>query len=216
MAARERILEALAEQAGPICDDCLTPIAHLQVRQEAYRLCTEMQASGVIERARGTCVICGKTKTVSQSLGLGLPLPTITQSPLPSSSERAWYWEGNVQSRLVAWLRGHGFVVKQEANTATREAGTDIIAESMSGHELWVSVKGYPERSTHVQARHWFANAIFDLILYRNERADVILAIALPDGFTTYATLARRTTWLRETMPFNIYWIAESGAVRVE
>jgi hypothetical protein len=216
MAARERIIEALAVQAGPICDDCLTPVADLKVRQEAYRLCTEMKAAGIIERARGICMICGKAKIVSQSLGLSLPVQTVSEAPLPSASQRLWYWEGNVQSRLVAWLRDHGFVVKQEANTATREAGTDIIAESASGQELWISVKGYPERSTHVQARHWFANALFDLVLYRNERTNVILAIALPDGFTTYATLARRTTWLRETMPFNIYWIAESGNVRVE
>lgn len=58
------------------------------------------------------------------------------------------------------------------------------------GKELWVSVKGYPEKSTHVQARHWFAGAVFELMLYRHESATARPAIALPEGFRTYANLA--------------------------
>ena len=132
------------------------------------------------------------------------------------STVRPWCWEGNVQAALVRWFRDHGYVIEQEANTATREAGKDIVATDPDGRTVWVSVKGFPERSLHVQARHWFAGALFDLILYRHERPDVRLALAFPDGFTTYTALAARTAWLRTSMPFTIYWIAESGTVRIE
>ncbi len=213
--AKERIVAALAQRSGAICDDCLTGPAQLSARQVAHATCTALAKESVIHRASGRCAICGKTKIVNQLVANHPPVTAAAPLPRPDSG-RLWYWEGNIQNCLARWLRQQGYIIRQEANTATREAGTDIIAERASGQELWVSVKGYPERSTHVQARHWFAGALFDLVLYRNERTDVALAIALPDGFATYLNLAIRTLWLRNAMPFSIYWIAESGDVRVE
>jgi hypothetical protein len=87
---------------------------------------------------------------------------------------------------------------------------------SRDGNELWISVKGYPEKSHHVQARHWFSGALFDLILYHGENPKARLGIALPDDFTTYENLVPRIKWLKESMPFQIYWVNESGSVRVE
>lgn len=75
-------------------------------------------------------------------------------------------------------------------------------------------MKGFPEKSASVQARHWFAGAVFDLLLYRGENADVDLALGLPDGYQTYQGLTKRIEWLRRQMPFAVYWVAESGAVR--
>lgn len=102
--------------------------------------------------------------------------------------------------------------IGRSANTASREQGIDIEAES-DGRLLWVSVKGFPTLSPHVQARHWFAGAVLDLVLYREQRKDVNLALGLPSGFKTHANLAARVTWLRASTPFLISWVDERGRV---
>lgn len=102
------------------------------------------------------------------------------------------------------------------ADTESRAQGKDIVAISQDGKELWVSVKGYPENSPNNQARHWFSSAVFDLVLYRGQNPDVSLAIGLPEGFSTYKGLIPRIRWLQDSMPFKIYWVAESGKVSVD
>lgn len=216
MTAKERVLAALSQHTYAMCDDCLSIAADLSARQIAYATSTALGREGRIVRARGLCGACLKFKIVNRSVAR-VTLSPDELTPVQSDVEtRRWYWEGNIQSRLVRWLRERGYDIVQEADTATREAGKDIIAAAADGTELWVSVKGFPERSSHVQARHWFAGAVFDLILYRAERADVRLALAFPESFTTYASLAARVAWLRASMPFTIYWVSESGEVRVE
>ncbi len=129
---------------------------------------------------------------------------------------RPWYWEGNVQSVLVSWLVSKGYTIRAVADTAARVHGKDIVALDLEGRELWISVKGYPEKSFNVQARHWFSDAVLGLILDRSENSSVDLALGLPDGFATYVNLVARIEWLRKEIPLKVYWISESGQVRVE
>jgi hypothetical protein len=42
------------------------------------------------------------------------------------------------------------------------------------------------------------------------------LTIALPDEFTRYLNLAPQVMWLRQAMPFRIFWIRQDGTVRSE
>jgi hypothetical protein len=146
------------------------------------------------------------------------PLPP-QRTPAVAGDGRSWYWEGTVQSTLVGHLASEGYRIKQVANTATKAAGVDIVAER-SGRELWVTVKGYPvatsKTNAPVQARHWFSGAIFDAVLYRGERRDVDIVVGLPDGFATYQKLALRIGWLKEEMPFRFAWVSEAGKVREE
>ena len=92
------------------------------------------------------------------------------------------------------------------------------MAEGPSGH-LWVTVKGFPKATarTHpsTQAGHWFKDALFDIVDWRTEDADIDLAIALPD-FPRYRSLAKRVDWLRSTAPFFFIWVGEDGAVVVD
>lgn len=229
MTNREKALKAIDAARGPICDDCLPARAGLTSRQAANISGRELLRMNLIERAAGVCRICGGNKLVNSN---GVRPASVARpsadSPVDAgaSRERArasegdtgrpWHWEGNVQSRLVAWLAANGYVIRSVAHTATRAQGEDIVAETPEGEELWVEVKGYPETSPNMQARHWFAGAILKLVLGRNENPDVRLAIALPDGFTTYANLAPRVAWLRESMPFQVFWVSENGDVRVE
>lgn len=138
---------------------------------------------------------------------------------VPSTSLRdavkPWHWEGHVQQRLCDWLRTQAYEIVSTSDTAARNQGVDIIARR-GNEELWISVKGFPVATPRtppaLQARHWFAGALFDVILYRGE-SRARLAIALPDGFTTYKTLARRTSWLRSTTPFSIFWVSPNGEI---
>ncbi len=57
---------------------------------------------------------------------------------------------------------------------------------------------------------------MFDLVLYRDESNSADLSLGLPDGFATYKNLTDRVTWLRSHLPFTIYWVSESGEVRLQ
>jgi hypothetical protein len=76
-------------------------------------------------------------------------------------------------------------------------------------------VKGWPEKSPNTQARHWFSQAAFDLVMYRDQSPSVELAVGLPDGFKTYRNLLARITWLRANLPCDIYFVSEAGLVDV-
>lgn len=130
---------------------------------------------------------------------------------------RPWYWEGNVQAALVSHLREKGYRITRTADTASREAGKDIMTIGPDGRELWVSVKGYPtpKPSANTQSRHWFSHAIFDMVLYRGQNKDASLAIGLPAGFKSYAALAQKVDWFLKDMPVTVYWVNKDGMVTV-
>jgi len=121
-----------------------------------------------------------------------------------------------VQSALVGHLAANGYTIRSTADTAARSAGKDIVATGPDGRMLRVSVKGYQERSVHVQARHWLAGALMDMARYREESDDIELAIGLPDGFVTYPRLVQGLTKARRRLEFGIYWVAGNGTVSLE
>ena len=130
-----------------------------------------------------------------------------------------WYWEGHVQARIVDFLKRSGWTVTAVADTQRKTHGPDIAAQK-DGSQLLVSVKGYPEgggrTSPPTQARHWFSQAVFDLVYYRQCDRSVCLAMGLPAGFVTYRTNLQKVLWLKETMPFDMYWVDEKGAIAVK
>jgi len=151
------------------------------------------------------------------------PDAVIAESNSPGLSagtaEKPWFWEGHVQSAVVDYLRGAGYQIKSFANTASKEQGKDVIAVAPSGEMLWISAKGYPvgtiKTSPHTQARHWFAQALFDLILLHGEDPSVSLALALPQK-ETYRRLVSRASWFLSTVRNCIYWVDQAGTVTVE
>lgn len=213
-----KILVALTGNNNALCDDCLSAISGVVPRQTVFRLCNELSQQGVIGRRRSRCGSCDKFKLTNAADSSVPVTPTTNQtSTSPSTVEgRPWYWEGNIQAALVRHLVGSGYSIVSVSDTATREAGKDVVAEKPGTGRLLVSVKGYPDKSRHVQARHWFAGALFDLVLYRDEEPRATLALAFPDGYVTFKNLAKRVTWLRNTLPFNIYWVRSDSSVRIE
>lgn len=132
------------------------------------------------------------------------------------SAPRPWFWEGNVQAAVTAFLEGDGWSITHAVDTASRERGKDVEA-TRAGATLWVTVKGYPESTPRTtpstQARHWFSAALFDVILWREEDSNAEIAIALP-AMRTYQRLAERTRWFRSAARCRYIWVTESGVVR--
>ena len=170
----DRVLRIVLEAAGPICDDCLAREARLSQRQAARAICLQLASSDRVVRGKSTCGMCHRAKLVSwrpETLLAGPEPQTPFSDPEPRADAagqevtRRWFWEGNVQGRIVAHLSREGYLIRRVSDTGSREQGKDITAAGPGGATLWVSAKGYPEKSGATQARHWFAGAVFDLIL---------------------------------------------------
>lgn len=222
MANRDKVLAAL--KTAVLCDDCIAKEIGVPHRQSPRAACLNLVSANMLYRARGMCSQCGKTKFVSSTSPIDSHLQNASLSgqtgmpvtPILDKIDHPWYWEGNIQGLTVTYLVKHGYRIQSVANTTSHETGKDIIALGPDGSTLWISVKGYPEKSVHTQARHWFSGAIFDLVLYHGENVNVNLAIALPAGFATYANLAPRIRWLKDAMSFKLLWVNQEGNVRVE
>lgn len=221
MNARQKLRKTLGS-TGALCDDCLSSSSAIKPRQAVNQRCREMESLGQLTRQRDQCPQCKTFKIVNR-----LKSESVNQTPSKKRSgnqsaqnsdslilDKPWYWEGNVQDRIVEHLKAEGWKILSSADTSSKEAGKDIIA-ARNNEELWVSVKGYPERSPNIQARHWFSHALFDMAIYKDENPDVRLAIGLPAGFVTYKNLVPRVSWLRRNLPFEVVLVAEDGEVEV-
>lgn len=56
------LLAALAQSAGPVCDDCLSERTGISPRQQVNHICGSLSRRAAIGRLRGVCVHCGKYK----------------------------------------------------------------------------------------------------------------------------------------------------------
>jgi hypothetical protein len=230
---REQVLALLRETRTPLCDACIRRITGINPHAQVNQIANLLASQRLLTRARAVCSACGKLaeKCNSAEGPSGPPTPVLSASEgsaaVPPQTEpqqaetagepaKLWYWEGHVQAVVVEWLKVQGWEIVQAVDTAAKTPGVDIIARRPPDKELWVTVKGFREKSKYVQARHWFASAIFDLVTYRDQKPELYLAVALPDGYATYRGLAAKVGWLKKTMPFTILWVGADGTVRSE
>ena len=213
----ERTLFVLRSSSGGMSDAELAKLLDLQ-HQTVNATCRQLAAAGGIRRVKhlGSAVIKNFANGGPRAETPPTPgMTTTLRNPSTTDTNRPWYWEGNVQSTVVKHLENDGWRILSAANTATRAAGKDLVAQR-HGIDLWISVKGQPERTEKtqpfLQARHWFAGAIFDVVLWRQESTSALLGVALPT-FTTYVSLAKRSQWLQNQAPFSYFWVEESGNV---
>ncbi|MHB9032304.1 MAG: hypothetical protein ACYC6L_04565 [Anaerolineae bacterium] len=227
MTNKDSIIYYLEHHPEGIDDDELARALQLNSRQTSNIICRQLEEDGIIVRRRFN----GKIRNywVDYSNGAvvlkpGTPVqapiePNLPVPPDPNGIiKKEWFWEGNVQSRIIGYLAAQDFSIRSVANTATHIQGIDIIAEK-DGVELWVSVKGYPQGTerTHpsTQAAVWFSGAVFDILEYRGQNSEVLLAIGLPD-FQRYRNFAQRISWLLPTAKFHYLWVYQNGQVSEE
>ena len=216
MNIQSSILGAL-QNSNALCDDCLSEVTTVTPRQSINIKCRAMESTKLLARIRETCSRCSRVKIVnrlnaSKAIETAATAMVVTSSP-SGSGDRPWYWEGNVQKRVVDFLKSHGCKVQSESDTISRQQGKDIVALADDGRSVWVTVKGFPEKSKNIQARHWFAGALLDLARYRDEDPAASLAMGLPCGFTTYEGLIKRTGAVRQFLGYAVYWVKSDGTV---
>lgn len=215
----QKILNFLKKDGNVWCDDCLSKELSIYPRQQINQIVRKLSDKGEIIRSNAQCTGCIKYKTVNSSSSnkIVVVTPKNTEKQIVKTIDgRPWYWEGNIQAMLMTYLANNNYKIISVSNTESRESGKDIIAQTPQKNTLWISVKGWPEKSVNTQARHWFSQALFDIILYRDESVDVELALAFPDDYSTYLNLAKRITWFKAQAKFRIFWVNEYGSVRIE
>lgn len=216
MTAREDLTAWFVAHPTPLCDDCLASATQVTPRQRARDVALGLESLGVVLRGEGACSRCSKDKIVTWR-DRDMPAPPPAEPPESSIEDRPWFWEGNVQHHLAHWLKATGHEIVSTADTARRDRGVDIVA-TKEAQETWVTVKGWPRATArtqpYLQARHYFAGAMLDVLVYRSENPAVAIAVGLPDGFPTYATLASRVKSLAAPLRFDFLWVDSSGRVR--
>jgi len=214
MTTKQRIISFLQNHPEGIDDDELAKVLDLCARQQANICCRGLEKEGLVIRRR----VYGKIHNFWT--GKDVPLVSSVESKFANHIPKFgdWFWEGNVQAKVVAYLVMQGYQITSQADTASHQQGIDITAER-NGFMLWVSVKGYPrgtdKTNPSLQAAHWFKQVVFDMIEYRERDKEVSLAVALPD-FPRYHSLAKKISWFKPVANFCYFWVKENGEVLVE
>lgn len=215
MTIKDRIFNFLKNHPEGIDDDDLARVLNLKSRQQANSRCRQLEEEGFVVRRQYQGKIHNFWK--------GKDIPLIEQKPVEivnseSSNHTDWFWEGNVQGKVIHYLSMQGYMIVSSADTASHQTGIDIKAKK-DNQELWVTVKGYPhgtpKTNPSVQAGHWFKQAIFDIIEYRDIGKTLNLALALPD-FPRYHRLAERISWLKSAANYHYFWVDKLGNVLIE
>ncbi len=209
---KEKIMNFLNDKNAKICDDCLSLKTDIKPRQQINQIANELYKKQIILRNIDTCDSCKKNKTINY-LSIYSPINKKNNDKLNLDNDKPWYWEGNVQESLVEYLTNKNIYIKNTANTLTRETGKDIEAILPDNTKFWISVKGFPEKSKNTQARHWFSQAIFDMIIYHGEDSKVKLGIAFPNKGVTYKNLIKKIEWFLIKFDISIFWVCEDGEI---
>jgi hypothetical protein len=136
-----------------------------------------------------------------------------------------WYWEGNVQTALVRYLRREGWKIEATADTATKAQGDDIRA-TKDGQTLRVEVKGWPtkgyadplraaetKRTTpSTQAGHWYSQAILRVMRDLGRHPGDLVSIGLPDWPRFRALIADTEAPLKR-LRVAVLLVGEKGQV---
>jgi len=228
----ERLIAALSDAPGPVCDDCASVKTSVFPRQQINQIAGRLFAEGRIVRRSGTeCCYCKAAKLVS-SVGASPPIAQPAQSriaavPVASGRDatRAWHWEGNIQATLAEYLQSTGWTITNFANTSLKQTGIDL-ALTRSGKSLVVEVKGYPgttyehgakrgrpkpTRPTS-QATQWYSHALHSAMRLLETNPTAAVALCFPD-FPKYRELIHATRSSLNTLRIGVYLVTKIGEV---
>lgn len=120
MTVKQRIVSYLQNHPEGIDDDKLAMALGLKHRQQANAYCRDLEREGlIIRRTVGGKIHNFWTGKSIAAVPAMLSTPSNSQSS-PAKSEN-WFWEGNVQSRVVQYLLARGFDIRSVADTASHQ-----------------------------------------------------------------------------------------------
>ncbi len=181
--------------------------------------CRQLETQGLLTRVKWDTAI---VNTLSGRAPARPAPPVAAQSIAP---DHAWDWEGNVQATLCRWLAAQGWALRQVADTASKERGTDVVADR-AGERIHIEVKGFPSTTYSdprragelkptqptLQAAHWYAGALLKALQLRQSHPDESVAMAFPDR-PRYRSLLESTASTLTTMRVTVFLVAEDGSV---
>ncbi len=147
------------------------------------------------------------------------------------SETQDWFWEGNVQHKIIEYMESfEHFKILKVADCRTKKRGPDILAVRDTVIR-YVEVKGYPsirytrdfpggkkgeikKTQSGTQARHWFSEALLNVILAKCKDNNLEIALGFPNK-QVYLNLLNRINWLRENMNIISYIVNENDGVRI-
>jgi len=142
-----------------------------------------------------------------------------------------WFWEGNVQDKIIDYMKKReGFEIIGRSDTNTRQKGPDILAKKRSVLRQ-VAVKGYPSdkytqdfpggkkgekkrTNPRLQAKHWLAEAIFEVVNAKSENSKFEIALGLPK-FQLYQEYIKKLKWIIKQIKLYIYFVDKGGKVEL-
>lgn len=136
-----------------------------------------------------------------------------------------WFWEGNVQKRIVDHLCSQGYRIVSMADTLLKERGPDILAEK-NDQRKYIEVKGYPsdkyvagpkageKKPTNPtsQSQMWLSHAILDIARVKSRDPHIEITIGLP-RVKRYISLLNELAWFRKQIMLFIMLVSEQGIV---
>lgn len=149
----------------------------------------------------------------------------VIAGPGPDVDPSDWHTEENVQRLLVDRLSSTGWTILRTANTATGEAGIDVVAER-NGETIGIEVKGYPSKTyargarkgqpkrtaPSTQAAHWFSHAILAAMKLRVAQPSWQSVMAFPD-FPRYRRLHAATAAPLAAAGIEVWLVSQGGAI---
>lgn len=218
MTVTEQVPAALRGSGAELTD---AEIARLvdKGHQHVNQTCRRLAEQGLIVRDSSLGSITKRVATDPPTRARSAMRPQ--SAPVAEDRSR----EGNVQSRVVAYLAGTGWTIVSVADTARRDHGIDVVAEQ-DGVQLMVGAKGWPSTTyargkragqlkptqPNLQATHWFAEGLATLIR-RGAEPNSRLALALPD-MPRYRSLRAEAGWALRRLNMIVYLVEAAGSVQ--
>ncbi|MEN3013330.1 MAG: hypothetical protein ABDH23_01780 [Endomicrobiia bacterium] len=140
--------------------------------------------------------------------------------------EKEWFEETNVAKKMVDWLTKNGYNVIRSNIKNKRQKGYDIEAEKGQAYFIF-EVKGFPSEKyvsgtkkglkkptpSNLQARHWFADALFSLIIAKSNNPSYEIGVVLPNK-KKYLDLINQISYFRSIFRLHCFLVEENGDVK--
>lgn len=223
MAQRDDVLHILAGHPEGMTDaELATELKKLHpkvVHQTANTICRRLAEEGIVLRDAMDAPILNRLRDAA-------PLEP-PRRPVSSEPKKPWPWEGAVQHVLVGWLTGQGAEIVSLAETASKQRGTDVVAD-LDDRRIHIEVKGWPSigysdprrageikpTAPTMQANHWFAEAVSSALKLRQAYQSDRVVVAFPD-MPRYRTLHSERADPLKRVDIECWLVGESGTVEV-
>ncbi len=198
-------IQHVLKMRGFLCRDCIVVKGAFPVGEsiEVATVLSKQQKKRQVIRSKGQCRRCRCESEIFR-------LPVVDSKPIPEG--KPWFCEENIQKTIIDHLRSSDYSVKAVDYTTSVGQGVRIIVEDNKKAKIHLFIHGYYGKSIFPRSSRLFKEAIFDLIVYMRKYRDIQIAIGFP-AFRIYTEELRKINWIREILPFRVFWVTEKGAV---